>query len=89
MLVETERVRVSVRVPRGAAGDVEGGVRDVLQTVEGVSSVEVCELAGVRPDALDLYVDAEATVTFEAAVAAPRDRLRDGFGVIDVTIESP
>lgn len=89
MLAESHRVRVSVRVPRGATGDVEGGVSDVLRKVESVASVEVHELAGVRPDALDLYVDAHATVDFEAAVDEPREELRDGFGVVDVTLDPP
>ena len=79
--------RLSVRVPRGAAGDVEGGVRDVVSGVDGVASVEVRDLEGVRPDALDLYVEARVTVGFDEEVAAPATRLRDGFGVLEVAIE--
>jgi hypothetical protein len=84
MLAQTCRVRLSVRVPRGSAGDVEGGVRDLLDGVDGVVSVEVESLEGVRPDALDLYVDAVVTVGFSEAVAAPEAHLRDGFGVLAV-----
>lgn len=84
MLANGLRVELTVRVPRGAAGGVEGGVRDVLAGVEGVERVEVRDLAGVRPDALDLYVDATVAVDFEDGVEAPAERLRDGFGVVDV-----
>jgi hypothetical protein len=34
MLAQTCRLRLTVRVPRGAAGDVAGGVRDVLEDVD-------------------------------------------------------
>lgn len=81
------QARLSVRVPRGAAGDVEGGVRDVVGDVAGVEHVEVRDLEGVRPDALDLYVDARVTVGFEDGVAAPESRLADGFGVLEVEVD--
>ncbi|MFQ3320848.1 MAG: hypothetical protein ACI8UR_000199 [Natronomonas sp.] len=87
MLAQTCRATLTVRVPRGAVGDVEGGVRDVLDGVEGVDNVEVHNLEGVRPDALDLYVDASVTVAFETGIAAPDERLRDGFGVVAVAAE--
>ena len=80
MLTQTHRVTLSVRVPRGAAGGVERVVGDV----DGVEHVEVHDLVGVRPDALDLYVDAAITVGFDADVADPGERLRDGFGVLAV-----
>lgn len=82
MLKQTHRATLSVRVPRGAAGDVEGGVRDVVGDVDGVERVDVHDLAGVRPDALDLYVDAAVTVCFTDDVADPAARLQDGFGVL-------
>lgn len=87
MLVQTHRMRLTVRVPRGAAGDVEGGVRDLLRKVGGVAHVEVHDLEGVRPDALDLYVDACVTVSFDREVATPVAHLDDGFGVIEAEIE--
>lgn len=87
MLAGNCRVRLSVRVPRGAAGDVEGGVRELLERVDGVDRIEVCQLEGVRPDALDLYVDARVAVSFEAGVNSPRAQLQDGFGVLDVAVE--
>ncbi|QLD84988.1 hypothetical protein HWV23_04390 [Natronomonas halophila] len=87
MLAQTYRARLSVRVPRGAAGDVEGGVRDLLADVDGVEHVDVEDLEGVRPDALDLYVDARATVGFADATDAPEARLQDGFGVLEATVE--
>ena len=58
-------MRLSVRVPRGAAGDVEGGVRDVVEGVDGVRRVEVDRLRGVRPEALDLRVDADVVVSLD------------------------
>lgn len=87
MLAQPCRVNLSVRVPRGAAGDVEGGVRAVVEKVRGVDRVEIDELTGVRPDALDLYVDAQATVIFEREVADPEACLDDGFGVVSAALE--
>jgi hypothetical protein len=82
------RADLSVRVPRGATGDVRRGVCDLLEDVEGVDRVEVNDLQGVRPDALDLYVDAFVTVGFDDAVESPEGQLRDGFGVLEVRVES-
>ena len=62
-------MRLSVRVPRGAAGDVEGGVREVVEGVVGVRRVEVDRLRGVHPEALDLRVDADVVVTLDTEVA--------------------
>jgi hypothetical protein len=87
MLAHTHRVELSVRVPRGAAGDVEGGVRDVLENVDGVSRAENIDLCGVRPEALALYVDATATVVVGADIEAVEARLGEGFGVLEVSIE--
>lgn len=86
MLAHDHRAELSVRVPRGAAGGVEGGVRGVVENVDGVAGIENIELCGVRPDALDLYVDATATVAIDADVDAPEDRLASGFGVLEVTL---
>ena len=86
MLAKTCRAHLTVRVPRGATGDVAGGVRGVLEDVDGVARVEVHGLEGVRPDALDLYVDARVTVGFHEGVDAPEAQLREGFGVLDVDL---
>ncbi len=74
-------------MPRGAVGDVEGGVRAVVGDVDGVDRVEVHELSGVRPDALDLYVDCEVTVEIAADVDDPAGRLRSGFGVLAAAVD--
>jgi len=87
MLERTGRATLTVRVPRGAAGDVAGGVRDVVDDVAGVERVEVLDLAGVRPDALDLHVDARVAVDFDEEVADPGSRLRNGFGVLEVAVD--
>jgi hypothetical protein len=87
MLTQTHRATVEVRVPRGAAGDVAGGVRDVVGDVDGVERVEVHDLAGVRPDAQDLYVDAQVTVGLAADVEVPGRRLREGFGVLAAAVD--
>lgn len=90
MLAHTRRATVTVRVPRGAAGDVEGGVRAVLSDVDGVERVDDLELCGVRPDALDLYVDVRATVAVEGATPEEfADRLCAGFGVVDARVATP
>ncbi len=87
MLDPVHRLTVSVRVPRGAAGDVAGGVRDVVGDVAGVQEVEVHDLERVRPDALDLYVDARVAVAFGADVDDPAARLRAGFGVLEAAVD--
>ena len=87
MFKQTHRATLSVRVPRGAAGDVDGGVQSVVGDVDGVEHVEVHDLVGVRPDALDLYIDAAVAVGFDADVANPGERLRDGFGVLEVAVD--
>ena len=87
MLDPVHRLTVSVRVPRGAAGDVAGGVRSVVGDVAGVDRVEVHDLEGVRPDALDLYIDAQVTVDFGGDIDDPVTRLRGGFGVLEAAVD--
>lgn len=87
MLAQNYRFRVSVRVPRGAAGDVAGGLCEVVEKVDDVAAAEVDELQGVHPDALDLYVDATVDVAFDSCVAVPTECLEDGFGVLDAVVE--
>ena len=87
MLDPIHRLTVSVRVPRGAAGDVAGGVRGVVGDVAGVDDIEVRDLESVRPDALDLYVDARVTVDFGDDVDDPAAQLRGGFGVLEAAVD--
>lgn len=63
-------VDVELRVPRGAMGDLPAGVAEVLANVDGAEVVDVGEIDGVRPGALDIYVDVTA-------------RLEGGFGARD------
>lgn len=76
------RVELNLRVPRDAAGDLPAGVREVLAGIDAVAAVEAVDVAGVRPTAFDIRVDAVAVL--ELAVEDPdaaRARLADGFGV--------
>lgn len=81
---------VSLRVPRGEAGDLEAGVADVLASVDAVEAATVERVTGVTPTWTDIRVDADVSVT--AAVPADAedrgdavaDRLADGFGVTEV-----
>lgn len=76
---------LTLRVPRGEAGSLHDGSRTVLEKVDAVRRVEVDEIRGMRPDAFDCYVDATVTLGLELpASAEPDERLRDGFGVVDV-----
>lgn len=80
----TAAVELRLRVPRGAMGDVERGVEDVLAGVDGVDRVEVDDLRGVHPGSLDLYVDARVALALPEGPADPdrlADHLADGFGV--------
>ena len=80
---------VSLRVPRGEAGDLDSGVVDVLEAVDGVERVELDGVTSVRPTWTDIHVDADVRVTLSDAVDgddadAVQSTLEDGFGVTDV-----
>lgn len=80
---------LELRVPRGRAGDLDHGTREVLGKIDGVREVEVERIDGMRPDAFDLYVDVVARLRLDVEPDAddPDEiaaRLRDGFGVIAV-----
>ncbi|WP_254536934.1 hypothetical protein [Halomarina litorea] len=76
---------VRVWVPRGAAGDLAGGARDVLDGVESVAAVDRLEVVGFRPTATDIRVDLEAEVAL--AAGADESTLESGFGVIEASID--
>jgi hypothetical protein len=81
---------LELRVPRGEAGDLDQGTREVLRKIDGVREVEVERIDGMRPDAFDLYVDVAARLRLDVESDADTDpddlaaRLRDGFGVVEV-----
>lgn len=87
MAVELSATTVAVRlwVPRGAAGDLAGGARDVLEDVRVVERVESLAVEGFRPTATDIRVELRA----EIALAGDADAsdLVDGFGVVEATVE--
>ena len=75
---------VSLRVPRGAMGDLPAGVREVLAGIAGVETVDVGEIRAVRPTSFDIHVDVTARLGIDAETTDPdtvRDRLLDGFGI--------
>ena len=75
---------VTLRVPRGAMGDLPAGVREVLAGVAGVETVDVGEIRAVRPDSFDIHVDVAARLGVAVETTDPdaaRDRLLDGFGI--------
>jgi hypothetical protein len=75
---------VTLRVPRGAMGDLPAGVREVLAGVAGVGTVDVGEIHAVRPTSFDIRVDVTARLGMESETTDPdavRDRLLDGFGL--------
>lgn len=88
MSVELEATPVALRVwiPRGAAGDLVGGARDVLDGVQCVAAVERLDVVGFRPTATDIRVDLDA----ELALAADADEraLEAGFGVVEASIDA-
>lgn len=83
-------VDVSLRVPRGEAGNLESGVADVLANVDGVTDVTVERITSVRPTWTDVRVDADTSLAVEVGPddadrpAAVESRVEDGFGVTDV-----
>lgn len=83
---------VTLRVPRGAAGDMEAGVRDVLEDIDGVGAADVGDVTNVRPSAADLYVDARARLELADVPEEYEDVrafLLDGFGIeaVEVVVE--
>jgi len=75
---------VTLRVPRGAMGDLPTGTREVLDGVAGVESVDVGEIHDVRPTSFDIRVDIAVRLGVASGTADPdavRDRLLDGFGI--------
>jgi hypothetical protein len=79
---------VSLRVPRGQAGDLERGVADVIESVDGVEAVSVDGVTGVTPTFTDIRVDADVRLTLSVATPDSESladgvvaHLEDGFGV--------
>lgn len=81
---------VSLRVPRGATGDLESGVADVVANVDGAGDVTVERVTSVRPTWTDVRVDADVRLSVEVAAeasdraAAVAARVGDAFGVTEV-----
>lgn len=87
-------VDVSLRVPRGEAGNLESGVADVIANADGARDVSVERVTSVRPMWTDIHVDADVRLSIEVASDAT-DRpdavgatvgatLEDAFGVTEV-----
>ena len=79
---------VSLRVPRGEAGNLEAGAADVIASVEAVEAVTVDRVTSVNPTWTDIRVDVDIEVTAAVAgedlVAALEAELEDGFGIVEV-----
>jgi hypothetical protein len=76
-------VQVTLRVKRGAMGNLPAGVRERLAGVDGVDGIDVGEIENVRPDALDIHVDVGARLTgaFPTDADAIHDTVADAFGI--------
>ena len=72
--------------PRGAAGDLEAGARDVLAKVDAVESIDEMDVTGFRPTANDIRVDLSTRLRVTAPRSAVADALEDGFAILDVTV---
>ncbi|WP_254546285.1 hypothetical protein [Halomarina pelagica] len=79
-------VAVRLWVPRGAAGDLAGGARSVLEGVAAIERVDSLDVRGFRPTATDIRVDLLAEVALVADAEAAD--LEAGFGVIEATVEA-
>lgn len=88
-VVTSQQVGVdcTVSVSRNAPGDLEAGVRQRLESADGVDAVESLDLAGIEPGLNDLTVTVTATVAAEEATGLTR-RLEETFGIREVTVES-
>lgn len=77
-------VEVTLWVPRGAAGDLRAGTREVLDGVDAVRAVEAFEIEAVRPTATDIRLDLAAELRLPTG-ADVEAALTDGFGVLSAT----
>ncbi|MFC7044668.1 hypothetical protein ACFQH6_03885 [Halobacteriaceae archaeon GCM10025711] len=83
---------VVLRVPRGAAGDLERGATRLLERIDAVERVDECDVTGLSPTLNDLRVDATVRVTVgvdgpvERPTATVRETLDGGFGVQAVSV---
>lgn len=78
------KAAITLRVPRGAMGDLSTGVREVLAAIAGIETVDLGEIRAVRPTSFDIHVDVTARLgtAFETTDPdAVRERLLDGFGI--------
>lgn len=79
---------VSLRVPRGEAGDLEAGVADVIANVGAVEAVTVDRVTSVTPTWTDIRVDVDVELTAELpseeAASTLEAELEDGFGIAGV-----
>jgi hypothetical protein len=72
---------IELRVPRGAMGDLEQGVDDVLSKVDAVGRVESREVRNVRPTSFDIHVTVVAALEVRAERGDVREALLEGFGI--------
>ena len=86
MELAVTRVAVKLWVPRGAAGDLAGGARAVLEDVQAVADVETLDVTGFRPTATDIRVDLDARVVL--APDADAAAVAEGFGVLEAEVEA-
>lgn len=76
----TAQADLTVRVSRHAPGDLESGVRDQLERIDGVR-VESLTFGGLRPGLNDLAVEATAELRIRDDVDDVAAYLSAGFGV--------
>jgi hypothetical protein len=72
---------IELRVPRGAMGDLEQGVGDILSEVDAVGRVERREGRNVRPASFDIHVTVAVALEVRADREDVRAALLDGFGI--------
>ena len=84
MELAVTRVAVTLWVPRGAAGDLAGGARAVLEDAQAVDRIEALDVTGFRPTATDIRVDLDAQVVL--APDADAAAIADAFGILDVEV---
>jgi hypothetical protein len=79
-------VEVTLWVPRGAAGDLRAGTREVLDGVDAVASVESVDIGAVRPTATDIRLDLVAELRLRIGEGPAAAALADGFGVLSAEV---
>ncbi|MFB6128009.1 MAG: hypothetical protein ABEJ79_12050 [Halolamina sp.] len=85
--VSPVRAVLTVTVTRNGAGSLADGVRERLESTDGVDAVESFELGAIQPGLNDLTVGVDADLQMTAGSEDAAARLSEAFGVEVESVE--